>query len=386
MNILHGLYYYRPHFSGLTLYTERLAREFARRGHEVAVLTSQFDPGLPREEQMDGVTVRRAPVLFRLCKGPIMPTYILEAIRLLRQADVVHLHVPQLDAAPIALAARLLKKPVVLTYHCDLSLPTSPLNRLANLASQWANHITARAASIVITNSQDYAEVSSFLSRFLNKIVAIPPPNQVEPVDLRLVKKLEREIDKQPGDILIGMAARLATEKGAEVLARALSLVMQDFPQARVIYFGQHENVLGEEAYARKLAPLLDELGDHWTFLGGGLSEAEKAAFFAMCDVTVLPSLNSTESFGMVQIESMLCGTPVVASDLPGVRQPTTRTGMGVTSPPGDEVQLAQSILKILGRPGDFFLSREEIETSYSTSAVADQYEEMYRHLLEELP
>jgi hypothetical protein len=59
---------------------------------------------------------------------------------------------------------------------------------------------------------------------------------------------------------------------------------------------------------------------------------------------------------------------------------------MGVTSPPGDEVQLAQSILKILGRPGDFFLSREEIETSYSTSAVADQYEEMYRHLLEELP
>ncbi|MGD8605456.1 MAG: glycosyltransferase family 4 protein, partial [Anaerolineales bacterium] len=203
-------------------------------------------------------------------------------------------------------------------------------------------------------------------------------------VDPYLVEQMQRRVEYKPGEILIGMAARLATEKGAEVLARALPLVMKEFPQARVIYFGQHENVLGEEQYARRLAPVLNALGEHWTFLGGGLSEAEKAAFFAMCAVTVLPSLNSTESFGMVQIESMLCGTPVVASDLPGVRQPTTRTGMGLVSAVGDEVKLAESILKVLRSPEQFQAPRQKIVELFSTQAVADQYESLYRDLLEQ--
>jgi glycosyltransferase involved in cell wall biosynthesis len=280
------------------------------------------------------------------------------------------------------MAGRLMGKPVVLTYHCDLSLPTTPLNRLANLASRWANHLTARAASVVVTNTRDYAEESSFLSRFLEKIVPIPPPNQVETVDPYLVEQLQRRVEKKPGEVLIGMAARLATEKGAEVLARALPLVMREIPSARVVYFGQHEQVLGEELYARRLAPLIRSLGEHWMFLGGGLSEAEKAAFFAMCDVTVLPSLNSTESFGMVQIESMLCGTPVVASDLPGVRQPTSITGMGMVSAVGDEVQLAQSILRVLHSPEQFRSPRKRIVELFSTQAVADQYEKLYRDLL----
>jgi glycosyltransferase involved in cell wall biosynthesis len=386
MRVLHGLYYYRPHFSGLTLYTERLAREFVSRGHRVSVLTSQFDPDLALEEDMDGVKVRRVPVLLRLCKGPIMPTYVLQAIQQIRKADIVHLHVPQLDAAPIALAGRWLGKPVVLTYHCDLSLPTTPLNRLANLASRWANHITARAASVVVANTRDYAEQSPFLSRFLDKIVSIPPPNQVETVDPYLVEQMQRRVDKKPGEVLIGMAARLATEKGAEVLARALPLIMNEIPQARVVYFGQHENVLGEELYAQRLSPLLRELGEHWMFLGGGLSEAEKAAFFAMCDVTVLPSLNSTESFGMVQIESMLCGTPVVASDLPGVRQPTSITGMGVVSAVGDETRLAESILRVLRSPEQYQASRKRIVELFSTQAVADRYETLYRNLVRQFP
>jgi glycosyltransferase involved in cell wall biosynthesis len=182
------------------------------------------------------------------------------------------------------------------------------------------------------------------------------------------------------------MAARLATEKGAEVLARALPLIMNEIPQARVVYFGQHENVLGEELYAQRLSPLLRELGEHWMFLGGGLSEAEKAAFFAMCDVTVLPSLNSTESFGMVQIESMLCGTPVVASDLPGVRQPTSITGMGVVSAVGDETRLAESILRVLRSPEQYQASRKRIVELFSTQAVADRYETLYRNLVRQFP
>jgi len=79
MKILTVLTYYRPHTSGLTIYAERLARAFARRGHQITVMTAQYDQSLPREEMMDGVRVIRVPVAVRVSKGVIAPTFGLVA-------------------------------------------------------------------------------------------------------------------------------------------------------------------------------------------------------------------------------------------------------------------------------------------------------------------
>ena len=81
----------------------------------------------------------------------------------------------------------------------------------------------------------------------------------------------------------------------------AMPHVLARFPTARVLYMGQYQNVMGEEEYARKLAPMIEALGEHWTFLGN-VSDPELVAFFRTCELTVLPSLNSTESFGMVTV------------------------------------------------------------------------------------
>src|SRR5512141_1360829 len=117
MKVLIALTYYRPHTSGLTIYAERLARSLAARGHRVTVLTSQYDKSLPREERLDGVTVVRVPVAFRVSKGVIMPTFGAVAWRMVRDHDVVSLHLPQFDASGLAARGRLLKKPVTMTYH-----------------------------------------------------------------------------------------------------------------------------------------------------------------------------------------------------------------------------------------------------------------------------
>src|SRR4030067_1126991 len=140
------------------------------------------------------------------------------------------------------------------------------------------------------------------------------------------------------------MVARLATEKGVEVLLRALPGSLERHPEAQVLFAGQHEDVLGEAEYARRLAPQLEGLADHWAFLGV-LDPREMAAFYRMCDVTVLPSLNSTEGFGLVQIESMISGTPVVASDLPGVPHPVQMTGLGRVAPGREAEGLAEGVL-----------------------------------------
>ncbi len=122
-------------------------------------------------------------------------------------------------------------------------------------------------------------------------------------------------------------------------------------------------------------------MGEHWKFLGT-LSLAEISAFFHECEVTVLPSLNSTESFGMVQVESMLCGTPVVASDLPGVRQPVMISGMGRVVPAADVQALAQAIISILDHPEKFQGDPASIAESFSPETVAVAYEEIFNRLL----
>ena len=381
MRILNSLYYYRPHYSGLTVYTERLARGLARRGHQVTVLTSRYDRSLPRLERLDGVQVYRLPVALRVSKGPIMPTLPFWAGWMIPRHDIVHLHVPQLDAAHVALMAKAMGKPVVLTYHCDLRLPSSILNRVANLLSSWSNRVSVAAADVVVANAMDYAEASTTLRRHLDKVVVIPPPIELPAVSGERVRGLRERLGLTGKGPLIGMAARLATEKGAEFLAQALPRILERYPEACVLYVGQYENVLGEEDYGRRIAPLIQALGDHWRFLGV-LEPDDLAAFFAACEVTVLPSLNSTESFGMVQVESMLCGTPVVASDLPGVRYPTQVTGMGLTVPPADAEELAEGILKVLSEPDRFSRPREDIQSRFGTEAVADRYEKLFEETL----
>lgn len=380
MRILIALTYYRPHYSGLTIYSERLARALAARGHQVTVLTSQFDPSLPKEEIVDGVRVIRMPVLMRLSKGVIMPSIPFRAWKEIRQADIVNLHLPQLDAAPISVLARLLGKPVVLTYQCDLKLPGGLINRIANFASNIANYISAAMANTVVTTSMDYAENSDFLMGFKPKIMPVTPPVILKPVSPKFIEQTRIKFGIRPDDKVIGMVARLAAEKGVEYLVRALPIVLEKEPNARVLYAGQHEDVMGEEAYAAMLAPLIAALGDRWKFLGL-VPDEELTAFFHLCEVVVLPSTNSTEAFGMVQVEAMTCGTPVVASDMPGVRQPVLQTGMGKLFTLRDAESLAEGLIEVLDDPAAFIGDIEGITREYAPESTAMQYENIFEKL-----
>jgi glycosyltransferase involved in cell wall biosynthesis len=282
----------------------------------------------------------------------------------------------------LGIIARLRHRPVVLTYHCDLDLPKGFVNFFANQASHLANHISASLADMVVTNTLDFAEHSPFLRRYLDKVVEIAPPIELAPVSNRKIDEFRKKYGILPDQRVIGMAARLATEKGVEYLVEALPRVLQRHPQARVLFAGQQEGVLGEEKYAQKLAPCIQALGDHWKFLGI-LSPEEWSAFFRVAEVTVLPSINSTESFGMVQVEAMTCGTPVVASDLPGVRQPVRRTGMGLLVKPQDAQLLAMALIEVLDRPQAYRSDVEAIRQRYSPARAAQEYEELFSSLLQ---
>jgi glycosyltransferase involved in cell wall biosynthesis len=379
VKILIALTYYRPHVSGLTIYVERLARALADIGHQVTVMTSRYERGLPPREILDGVRIERIPVVMRVSKGVVMPTLGWEATRLVLAHDVVSLHLPQFDAAGIALRARIFGRPSVLTYHCDIRLPKGGINSVANRAVDIANRLAGSLSGRVIAYTEDYACHSPYLSRYLHKLVVVPPPVVVAPTNPDAIQSMRLRFSKRKGPI-IGMAARLATEKGVEYLLQALPMVLRRYPEAEVWFAGQYQNVLGEAEYARRLEPLLDELRDRWTFMGI-LDPAEMAAFFGACDVTVLPSVNSTESFGLVQIESMVCGTPVVASDLPGVRQPVQTTGMGKVVAAGQAGALAEGLIEVLDGQGLPAGGSAAIAAQYSPASVARRYVEVFQQL-----
>ena len=380
MKILQVLTYYRPWTSGLTIYVERLSKALVQLGHDVTVLTSQYDPNLPRYEVMDGVKIIRIPVALRISKGVIMPSFGPMAWKLARRTDVIQLHLPQFDAPGVALRGRLLRKPVVLTYHCDLNLPEGAFNRFVDRVVLTMNHAAGTIANAVATYTRDYGENSPYLSLYLGqKLKVIPPP--VELADCTDAEAAAFHAQHQLGDRpIIGICTRLATEKGVEILLRALPIIMEAFPNVRVLHAGQYQNVLGEEAYAARLAPLFAQYAEQYTLLGN-LNGAELTAFYKNIDVLTIPSLNSTESFGLVQIEAMQNGVPVVSSNLPGVRQPVTMTGMGEVVAIGDHEALAAALIRVLRDKAAYVHSPELIGASFAPLQTAVEYLNLFANL-----
>ena len=383
MNVLLVLTYYHPHVSGLTIYAKRLATTLAQRGHRVTVLTSRYDRALPAEEVIDGVRVVRAPVQLRISKGVIMLSFPLVAWRLIREHDVLSVHLPQFEASLLGLLGRLANRPVVLTYHCDLQLPKGWFNRIVDKVVFVSNYLAGKLAQAAVAYTHDFAEHSHFLSRFLDKVRVIPPPVMMPKPKAETVERFKEAHDLGDRPV-VGMAARLATEKGVEVLIDAMPRLLETFPRLKVLFAGQYKDVMGEEAYYHHLMPLIERLGpEHWEFLDI-LNQEQMPAFFAACDVLIVPSLNSTESFGLVQVEAMLCGTPSIASDLPGVRQPPLMTGMGEVTPIGDPAELAEAIKRIIRHPDDYSRPRSQIEDAFSLDRTVSGYEALFEELLAE--
>lgn len=381
--VLIVLTYFRPHVSGLTIYVDRLARELADRGHQVTVLTARYDRSLPREEMVDGVRIVRVPVVARVSKGVLMPI-VLWAMREVRRHDVVSIHLPQFDGAAVALTSRLFRRPTVLTYHCDLRLPVGVVNRVADAVVFVMNWIAACLSHRIVAYTQDYADHSRLLRRFPRKISVIAPPVIMPAAPQSDVDAFRTRHNVSAGPV-IGSAARVATEKGIEFLVDAMPALIERHPDIRVLFAGQYIDVVGESQYWDMLEPKIRALGDRWTFLGV-LQPDQMPAFYSAIDVLVVSSVNSTESFGLVQVEAMFNATPVVATELPGVRQPVMMTGMGVVVPPRDAQAIADGVSTVLADVQRYVRPRSQIEELFDLRATVDSYERLFAQLARSAP
>jgi len=372
VKVLATLTYYYPHWTGLTAVARYIAEGLAARGHQVTVLTSRFRRDLPSIEVVNGVRVIRLPTLMRVSRGMVMPTYPLAAWKLIRTHDLVQFHTPMLESWLITLLADLAGKPSLMTHHGDLVMPAGLFNRLVEKTVTYQMRWAQRRADWITAYTRDYAEHSVFLRPFLDKIVCIHPPVEFPRPNLDAAAAWRGELGLDRCRT-VGFAGRWVEEKGFDVLLEAIPLVRKQITNVKFVYAGE-VNVVYERFFDR-CRPLLEAQRDHVVILGLILDRQRLAQFYALCDVFALPS--RSDNFALTQVEAMLCGTPVVATDIPGARVAVKTTGMGVLVRPRNPESLAAGLVEVLSNRERYVRPYELIRSIFDPQQAISAYEDL---------
>ncbi len=351
-----------------------VSRELAARGHEVTVVTARHTPSAAERETMDGFDVVRVKPRLIVLRTPIAPRLrtVLRGI----PADVIHAHLPPpLSAHYAADAAEAAGVPLVLTYHCDVELP-SPLGSLIEtLYRRSLGASTLERAAKVIVTTRTYAATSRAVWRH-NPVVI---PNAVDvhrfrpEVDGTAVRKRLKIPPDRPVALLVG---RIVAHKGVEHFVEAA----RNLPGVQFLVAGEGTSLEAMERLAESL-----DVADRVRFLGR-VSQDNLPGVYAACDIFVLPSVSRLEAFGIVALEAMATGKPVVVADIPGVREVIEDGREGLLADPVNPQDLAEKIRRLLenpalrqemGRRG-----REKVLANFTTEKVADQILDVYASVL----
>jgi glycosyltransferase involved in cell wall biosynthesis len=383
MRIAHVSATFPPYQAGTGNVCYQNARELARRGHEVQVFTSLL-PGTEPSQVSDGFGISRLHPLARVGNAPILP-----GLLRVKGFDIVHLHYPFYSGAEaVFLGSRAHSLRIVVTYHQDVLL-TGALGYLERLHHRWIGTTMLSKAKIVLATSLDYARSSRLECLLRGKPGLVDElPNGVD---------LERFHPDAGGDELrirhgLGSEDRVVLFvgaldtphyfKGVDVLLRAIArlnrqtvkLVIVGDGDLRTVY-ERHASVLGLQGRVVSAGRVPDEA------LPG---------YYGLCDVLVLPSTTSGEAFGLVLLEAMASGKPVVASDLPGVRSVVETGEDGLLVQPRNPDDLAAKLVTLLDAPqlrsqmGK--RGRAKVEQRYGWRAIGARLEAVYEKVLSAAP
>lgn len=334
--------YFYPYISGLTQYPFRLFTE-SNLPLDVTCLTFKHIKNLESISVISNndTTILRMPFLFRISKGFISPQSLIYFWNETKKHDVVMINLPSFEGIFLSLFAFIQQKPLISLLHCEVLLPFSIPNIIINFVLNCGVFFQLLFSKKIIVYTEDYYEKKWMYLFFKHKMEVILPPVHVLPSDemyMRNLQKLKR------AKYTIGFCGRIAAEKGIEILLESVS----SLKNIMVFFAGPTgKDVIGEETYYIKIQKLLNMKKIPHIFFGT-LSAGRLSSFYNVIDVLVLPSLNKTEAFGMVQVEAMLQGTPVIASNLPGVRVPIQLTKMGILTTPYNSLEIKNAILEVI--------------------------------------
>lgn len=325
-----------PYWAGTGNVAFHNARLLHERGHEVVVFTA----AMPRDATLEfPFRVERLPVVFRIGNAPFTPNLMAE----LRGFDVIHLHYPYIFGAELALlAAKRFRTPLVLTYHNQLQETSIYKRALFSAYNLTSERILLRGAEKILAVRREH--LLSVHPGLAGASRVQELPNGVDTAAFSPTGRQEarRNLGLPAHDaiaLFVGALDQAHRFKNVDGLLRAF---------ARVTVENASLLIVGEGGRRAWLESVSEDLGlsDRVFFLGSRKPH-QLPEIYSAADVTVLPS-TSVESFGLVLVESMACGTPVILSRLPGVRTVIESGREGLVVTPGDEGDLAEKLQALL--------------------------------------
>jgi rhamnosyl/mannosyltransferase len=363
IRVLHVGKYYSPYRGGMESHLEVLSNELKRKVDlEVIVSNTSWRTA---SEIVDGINVTRVGKVFDLQSAPICP----DLVRKLRnaRADIIHIHWPN-PSAVLAYLASGHRGRLIITYHSDVV-------RQRVLAAAFTPILRAalKRAAAIIVSSPNYVEGSYVLPEFRPRCRVIPfgvSSDYFDQVDPHVVERIRQEYGNR---IVLGVG-RMVYYKGFEHLVRAMTGV------------NAHLLLIGKGPLREPLSQLATTLGveGRVTFL----SEVNDIRpYYRAADVFALSSVMRSEAFGIVQLEAMASGIPVINTQLDsGVTFVSPHGVSGLTVPPADSVALGEGINQLLDHPdwraalGDG--ARQRVYDSFTLEKMVQSTFELYQEVM----
>lgn len=363
ISVLHVGKFYPPHPGGMETHLETLCRALGK-AMDVRALVAN-DTRRDEEAVIDGVSVSRLAIDFHIAGAPVC---IGMASKLRRSnADIIHVHVPN-PAGVLAVMASGYKGKLIVTWHSDVVRQ----RRLARIFAPIQRRFLGKCSAI-IASSPNYIESSPDLARFRDRCRVVPfgiDVDQFRRVDREAVKAIR---DRYRGPLLLSVG-RLVYYKGFEYLIRAMREV-----KATLLIVGEGPLRYSLEQEARAAGVM-----DRVMFLGAvpGITP-----YYHACDAFVLPSVSRSEAFGIVQLEAMACGKPVVNTQLrSGVPFVSVDGATGFTVMPRDSAEMARALNRLLDdhelrqKYGSAALQR--VRAEFTVDAMAKRTIDVYEQVI----
>src|SRR5271154_4442190 len=367
-SVMHVGKFYRPHFGGIETHVEALCQELVK-SMDVRVLVAG-DSRRSQECVIDGVNVSRVAQSMSVFGAPVclsMPRRIRSS-----RPDLVHLHLPNPGGA-LAVLASGYRGRVIVSWHSDVIRQHS-LAKLYNPIER----ILLKKSRAIVASSPNYIESSAVLSRFKDRCRVIPygidslKYQNSDPAAVRAIRE-------KYGPKIVLMVGRLVYYKGGEHAVRAMTKI-----DANLLIIGDGPLMQNLQRQARELG-----VADRVFFLGK--VQGSISPYYQASDVFILPSIARSEAFGIVQLEAMACGKPVVNTDLAsGVPYVSIDGETGITIPPASPEALAAAVNSLLEdsamRTAYGHAALRRVQNEFSLDLMVRRTLEVYREAGVEVP
>jgi glycosyltransferase involved in cell wall biosynthesis len=377
MKILQVCPYFYPFLAGQEQYVLQLSKKLLKYGEHVDVYTSNYS-NLQDFEIIDGIHVHRFDMITAPLNNPISITF-LGIFRKLKSFDVVHIHNEHSFFSFITCLCNIYhKKPIVLTCHGQLIFGSYFKDLFEKIYSRTIGKFMFNAATKIIALSEEDKIYISSIGVDTNKIHVLPNAIDTDDLDKQIATEIDAKLsEKFVDNRLILFVGRIIPRKGIEYIIKCVKDVIGQFDDAIFILIGNGE-------YKSNAEQLCKEQGieDHVIFLSG-LPDEIFFSYYKLAEICILPSLS--EGLPTTILESMYFETPVVATNIPGIRSHFKDVALLI--PPKNEYELSKAIIRLLSDKKLAMSLRKKgknlVTSNYTWNKVSKSYLEIYSNLFE---